>query len=151
MTLISRILLVRMGIIDDKKLDHVLTQFLSIPPPKHITISSIIKNPKGKQKYRFLLVIENNNTLLKYHNEVMKIKGFIKKEAQANYFDECLPIKKSTIQYVSNFDQYAFANYFPHITLGVGKNAPLLDVNSFTPVQAAFLLGNGCTCTQLLS
>lgn len=140
----------RMGVIEKSNIQEVYNKLKEILIPELVTTIDFGKTRKTSYPSN-LLLLKKDEELLNYHQEVMNLKGFIETPAQSTYFVENEPIQKSTINYLNSFQNYAFHNFLPHITLNKSKK-PFHEFRSisFKPSVAIFQLGNRCTCNKLL-
>lgn len=105
-----------------------------------------LKREFGSTQY---IDLELDSNLKRLHAEVMKSLREIRQVAGSQSFTE--GVSERTANYVANFEDYAGANYHPHITLGYGELFEEFDLEKMDCEIAIFQLGNHCTCHRRLS
>ncbi|MBS3137353.1 hypothetical protein J4232_02885 [Candidatus Woesearchaeota archaeon] len=97
--------------------------------------------------------IRNNIQLQKLHEMLMnKLSQYLTYDATVEMFYSSHLVEPKSLFWVNNYkDKFSFDNYYPHITLGVGKVEKKKMNLTFTASTVALChIGNYCTCRKVL-
>lgn len=119
-----------------------------------LTIDGIHIESRMDGNTNCLLRIEKTLRIQTLHERVMsELQSHFTYDADEAMFFSPEEIGSSTIQYVNTFREISGGkNFFPHITIGLGKLEPLKTPIHFTASTLALChLGNHCTCRKIIA
>ncbi|MBN2269912.1 MAG: hypothetical protein JXN61_04815 [Sedimentisphaerales bacterium] len=97
--------------------------------------------------------IERTEAIQSLHEQVMqRLKLYLSYDVTADML-LAPPISESTLRWIAEFpEKSAYANFFPHITIGYGEMGFFSVPAEFSVSKLALCrLGNHCTCRKVLS
>ncbi|MBI1268734.1 MAG: hypothetical protein GC193_15065 [Cryomorphaceae bacterium] len=115
-----------------------------------IQCTQMVIEPSGSAS-NILLQVRQSNELRNLHEQAMSLLYNFRAHGadDASFVGD---VSISTVNYVANFESYAFAQFSPHFTLGEAKTSELTDdfPKSLIADVALFQLGDRCTCAKRL-
>ncbi len=99
------------------------------------------------------LQIERTKAIQSLHEELMqKLKPYVGYDVTADML-LTPPISESTLRWITEFpNKSAYANFFPHITIGYGEIGVFSFPAEFSVSKLALCrMGNHCTCCEVLN
>lgn len=99
------------------------------------------------------LQIERTEAIQSLHEELMRrLKPYVSYDVTADML-LTPPISESTLRWITDFpNKSAYANFFPHITIGYGEIGVFSFPAEFSVSKLALCrLGNHCTCRKVLN
>ena len=99
------------------------------------------------------LQIERTEAVQSLHEELMRrLKPYVSYDVTADML-LAPPISGSTLRWITDFpNKSAYANFFPHITIGYGEIGVFSFPAEFSVSKLALCrLGNHCTCRKVLN
>lgn len=146
-----------MGVIDESKLtglEYDLKQIVKEISRIKLEITQLYSTPLSNKKIISGFKIKKTNQVEKLHKEIMYcFNKYSAGNASVKMFYAPEEVETTTLEWVDKFEETAFENFNPHITLGIGSanNLPKETYPEFLPVSlSVYQLGNYCTCRKLL-
>jgi 2'-5' RNA ligase len=145
-----------MGVMDDDQLTEVCEELAKIASKREAlrlraTTITEVHIPTGEVISS--IQIANSPELYALHYDAMTLSEyFFSHHATIDHFFSTPPVEAVSVQFVDRYPiESAYANFRPHITLGVGT-VPEKDIQAtfVSDTLALYHLGSYCTCRDLL-
>ncbi|MFH1073205.1 MAG: hypothetical protein V1743_07295 [Nanoarchaeota archaeon] len=138
-----------MGVVKEEDLPIVkklITEIASYHSKLSLTIGRI-----NREQTTF--DIKKTDDLQKLHEHIMTaLSPYLSYDATTRMCYSPPPVVEKTVFWINNYrEKSSFANYFPHITLGISNvTDKKLDIRFTASTLALCHLGNYCTCRKIL-
>ncbi|MBX2841418.1 MAG: hypothetical protein KTR26_06575 [Flammeovirgaceae bacterium] len=143
-----------MGGVLPNNLDHLknlLNKFSTGKKPIEIIIDSLVTKEGESEKITSFQLKENSH-FNSFHAELINLVNPIMKEKVDNNSFLTNEISTDSINWVNEyFESHSFVNFWPHITLGIGKYTESFPNYSFLANKLAICkLDDYCTCEKII-